>query len=66
MKAGGKHSNPFAEISDYVGNGRGMVESNTVSVGSPIGQNELPVPIGSHTTMEQTNRRQEQDNQHCP
>jgi hypothetical protein len=41
-----------------------MEDSKSVPVGSPLGQNEPPVPIGSHTTTERTNTRQEQDMQH--
>jgi hypothetical protein len=40
MKAGGKHSNRIARISDYIGNRREMEELNSVPVGLPVGQNE--------------------------
>jgi hypothetical protein len=49
VKAGGKQRNLLAETSDYVENRREMVDSKSVSVGSPVGHNESPVPIGSHT-----------------
>lgn len=46
------------DISDFVGSRRGMEDSKSVLIGSHIGQNEPPVPIGSHTTTERTNRKQ--------
>jgi hypothetical protein len=49
MKAGGKQSNRLAEILDYIGKRREMEDSNSVPDGSPVAQNEPPVPIGSHT-----------------
>jgi hypothetical protein len=48
VKAVGKQRNWLAEISGYVGN-REMVDSKSVPVGSPAGQNEPLVPIGYHT-----------------
>jgi hypothetical protein len=39
----------LAEISDYIGNRREMDDSKPVPIGSPVGQNEPPVPISSHT-----------------
>jgi hypothetical protein len=47
VKVGGNQSNRFAEISDYIGNRREMKDSKSVPVGSPSGQNEPPVSIGS-------------------
>jgi hypothetical protein len=49
VKAGGTQSKKLVEISDYVGNGREIEGSKSVPVGSPVGQNEPPVPISSHT-----------------
>jgi hypothetical protein len=40
-----------------------MLGSKSVSIGLATGQDASPIPIVSHTT-EQTNRRQEQGNQH--
>jgi hypothetical protein len=66
VKAGGKENNRLAEISDYVGNRREMEDRKSVPIGSPVGQNEPPVPHWLSHTTEPTNRRQEQDNQHGP
>jgi hypothetical protein len=35
-----------------------MEDSKSVPIGSPVGQNEPPVAIGSHTATERTNRMQ--------
>jgi hypothetical protein len=51
MKAGGKQSNQLAEISDYIGNRREIEDSKSVPIGLSVGQNELLVPIGSHTQL---------------
>jgi hypothetical protein len=48
-KACGKQGNRLEEISDYIGTRREMEDNNSVPVDSPVGQNEPPVPIGSHT-----------------
>jgi hypothetical protein len=48
MKACRKQNNRLADISDYIGNRREMEDSKSVPVGSPIGQIEPPVRIGSH------------------
>jgi hypothetical protein len=49
VKSSGKQSNQLTEISDYIGNRKEMEDSKSVLVGSPIGQNEPPVPSGSQT-----------------
>jgi hypothetical protein len=51
MKADGKQSNQLAEILDYIRNRREMEDGNSVPIGSPIGQNEPPVPTGSHIQL---------------
>jgi hypothetical protein len=48
-KTGGKQSNRLAEISDSIGNRREIEDCESVAVGSPVGQNELSVSIGSQT-----------------
>jgi hypothetical protein len=48
-KAGGKENKLLAETSEYVVNRREMEDSKSVPVGSPVGQDEPPVPIGSET-----------------
>jgi hypothetical protein len=45
VKAGGK----LPETSNYIGNKREMEDSKPVPGGSPVGQDEPPVPTGSHT-----------------
>jgi hypothetical protein len=40
VKADGKQSNWFTEISDYIGNRRELEDSESVPVGSPVGQSE--------------------------
>jgi hypothetical protein len=49
MKAGSKQRKRLAESSGYVGNRREMEGRKLVPVGSPVGQNDPPVPIGSRT-----------------
>jgi hypothetical protein len=49
VKAGGKHSNRLAEISDYIGNRREMEDRKSVPVDPPVEQNELPLLTGSQT-----------------
>jgi hypothetical protein len=46
VKAGGKQNNQLAKISDYVGNRKEMEDRKSIPVGSPAGQNEMPVRIG--------------------
>jgi D-alanyl-D-alanine dipeptidase len=48
----------WPEISGYVGSRREMEEWTSVPIGSPWDRMK---PLGSHTTSEQTNRRQEQE-----
>jgi hypothetical protein len=48
-EAGSKQSKWPAKISGYVGNRWGLQASKSVPLGSPVGQNESPVPIGSPT-----------------
>jgi hypothetical protein len=48
VKAGGKQSNRLAEVLGYIRNRKEM-DDKSVPIGSPVGQNEPPVPIGSHT-----------------
>jgi hypothetical protein len=47
MKAGGKQSNRFDEMYDYIGNRRDRRQQDPVN--SLVGQNEPPVRIGSDT-----------------
>jgi hypothetical protein len=54
----------FAEISDYTGNRREMEDNKSVAVGSPVAQNEPPVPIGSHTQPSEPIGDKKQDNYH--
>jgi hypothetical protein len=42
-------SNRLARIYDYVENRREIEEQNPIPIGSPVGQNELPLPTGSQT-----------------
>jgi hypothetical protein len=44
----GKNNGPV-EISDCIENRREMEDDRSVPVGSPVGQNEPPVPTGSLT-----------------
>jgi hypothetical protein len=48
-KKSGEQSNQLAKISDYIGNKREVEDRKSLPVGSPVGQNEPPVPIGSQT-----------------
>jgi hypothetical protein len=48
VKSGDKQTKRLADISDYIGNRREMEDNKAVPTGSPVGQNEPPVPIGSH------------------
>jgi hypothetical protein len=58
VKAGAKKSNQLATISDYVGRRREMEEWSSVLIGSLWDRMKS---LGSHTTTEQTNRRQDQE-----
>jgi hypothetical protein len=49
MKAGVNQKNWLAKISYYIANRKEMEDSKSIPMGSPIGQNKLPVPIGSQT-----------------
>jgi hypothetical protein len=49
VKAGGKQSHRLVEIWVYIRNRKEIKDSNSVAVGSPVGRNESPVPVGSHT-----------------
>jgi hypothetical protein len=49
LKAGDKHSNRLAKISDCIENRSEMEDSKSPPVGSPVGQNETLEPTGSHT-----------------
>jgi hypothetical protein len=49
VKAGGKQSDRLAESLDYTISRSEMEDIKSVPVGSPVGQNEPPIPIGSHT-----------------
>jgi hypothetical protein len=50
VKSANNQNNWLTEISDYIGNRKEMKDSKLVPVASLAGQNEPPVPIGSHRT----------------
>jgi hypothetical protein len=49
VKTDGKEKSQLAEISDSIGNRRQIESSNSIPVGSLVGQNEPPVAIDSYT-----------------
>jgi hypothetical protein len=51
VKVGSKQNNRLVDISDYIENRREMQDSKLVLAGSPVGQSEPPVLIGSQTQL---------------